>query len=446
MNPLLYTLPEDLTGKAPTNLRRGEYHDLSHLVGQPFRCFTLDHGYFFSESVLIEDGSGNKLKEFVDYKLLAPSAELIKETGLEVCAVVVIHNPKAASEFYVTAQMVGGPKGLTHDALSTMANRVLNSNRAVQWRYVDDKPDRYRPSGHLHAMWELYQFEGLMGSTQRVSAALRMRSRQLYQQQQNTYATRMAAVKQKGDAEKAKLAQHVARKDNPHRLTATQVKLNLVANYGLATTQDATAKATDLQTKYMTPASGKLSLGVNFGDAINAHKADISRPHKETADQVDTYLIAYMNDVLRKKLDRQAVAADSLLFDGRAWANAFNTLRQNLPVAALANSGRIDLARLGALPANRNAILTGAGWRNIQAIFDAYVTPATPVLYVTGLVTGADTTVAGFASTFKSYPTGTIVFFTDRNTEGGYNGNGTTTIYWDALFAAVKLSNGSFTY
>lgn len=80
------------------------------------------------------------------------------------------------------------------------------------------------------------------------------------------------------------LTTHLADYNNPHRVSATQVGLGSVNNFGLAT--DNEAKAGTVANKYMTPYAVSLAITALAVPLINAHIADINNPHQTTKAQV----------------------------------------------------------------------------------------------------------------------------------------------------------------
>ncbi len=77
---------------------------------------------------------------------------------------------------------------------------------------------------------------------------------------------------------------HIARQDNPHNVSKTQVQLGNVDNFATATTAQAQAgTATNL---FMTPAGTRTLIMAVAGDALAAHVNNTNNPHNTTATQV----------------------------------------------------------------------------------------------------------------------------------------------------------------
>lgn len=91
---------------------------------------------------------------------------------------------------------------------------------------------------------------------------------------------------------------HAARTDNPHNVTAAQVGLGLVNNWGLATQADAQAGVSN--TAYMSP--GRTVDAINAFAAPISHMSDMDNPHQVTADQVGTYDKVTIDTALAQKV------------------------------------------------------------------------------------------------------------------------------------------------
>jgi len=451
MNPLLLALPLDKTGTADTNRVVGEVHDLSALVNLPNRCFVLDHGYFYKDSLELEDSQGMPLHEGQHYQITGNSRDLMMLTGQNVCSVIVVTNPDVGSRLLVNAQMVGGAEGHVNESIARMARTVLNTGRSVFWKNITDKPDGYRPSGHLHPMWQLYGFEGFNASARRVSSMLKRRSQNRYALIQKDFDAKLQGVGNDVAVTNAQIAAHKARKDNPHRLTAAQVVLDRVKNYGLATPQEVGTRGSAVQNKYMTPALAATSIQVNFLDSLNLHKADRNNPHRVTPAQVNAFPIGEANNAFGNKLGKYETAANTNLFAGRDFNQVYNESRANLDVSAVAPLGRFpyDIMAGGMINGlNHLFVLTGAGqWRQLPEIFNTYGKKASKVQVLGGVFGSPSDGIASISQIFadnNAYPYGTIVLFTVQDTYDIGNGNGGTITRLTSVYSAVKTPSGWF--
>ena len=72
--------------------------------------------------------------------------------------------------------------------------------------------------------------------------------------------------------------------ENPHEVTAAQLGLGDVQNYGMATQTDAEDGTSELL--YMSPIRVKQAIAKLVGDAFNTHAGDKNNPHEVTKAQV----------------------------------------------------------------------------------------------------------------------------------------------------------------
>lgn len=128
----------------------------------------------------------------------------------------------------------------------------------------------------------------------------------------------------------APLTAHLARTDNPHAVTATQVGLGLVPNSGWASSADAAAGLAT--TGFMNPALTASAVAALAGNGLAAHIARTDNPHSVTALQVGSYTTAQADaaiaTAIATKLDKTAQAADSALLQGKN-VNDIVSLAQN---------------------------------------------------------------------------------------------------------------------
>jgi len=111
------------------------------------------------------------------------------------------------------------------------------------------------------------------------------------------------------------LATHEADHTNPHQVTATQVGLGNVPNYGAASTADAQAATRD--DVFMTPLKTAALLSAGFGQDLANHEDDYTNPHRVTAQEVGSYTTAETDQLLAAKLDATAQAVDSAKLAGQ---------------------------------------------------------------------------------------------------------------------------------
>jgi hypothetical protein len=98
----------------------------------------------------------------------------------------------------------------------------------------------------------------------------------------------------------APLNTHIARLDNPHATTKAQVGLGSVENYAIAT--KLVAETGEDNTSYMTPLRTREAMVSYVGSSLSSHVDDVSNPHQVTKAQiglgdVENYRVATASDV-----------------------------------------------------------------------------------------------------------------------------------------------------
>lgn len=384
MNPLLHALPFDPHGDSVNNRTTGELHDLNRQARSPFRIIVLEKGHFYKEDMEVREAAGRVLIPEVDYQVTALNREATQLTGKTVCAVLVIINPKVKALISVDAQMVGGKYIAVDSAIGQMAEGVLNNTRSVWWKNIDGRPDAFTPNGHLHALWEIYGFDEWVAQLHRMVLAILQKSKSAYvvldQDQAGEYATLQAAL----DKVHARFLAHLQNHQNPHKVTATQIGLEQLANYGVATQVEAEALGETITNKYMTPLRTAQHIQTNFVKALTDHVQDLNNPHKVNYIQIQSLSSADIVALMGQLLGLHETAVASARLNGLTYAQLYANSRANLQAGYVTNQ-RFSLDRLGGGPRDRTYALRGDGlWWSLSSIFALYAKKPASVLYMNG--------------------------------------------------------------
>jgi hypothetical protein len=159
----------------------------------------------------------------------------------------------------MTYQTVGGPWTLAAAQIATILADTMDNPRTTSWEEVSGTPYAFPPEAHS---WDI---NDLVGMSEVVSALAAIQTTL-----QQTGGTGLAA--------------HIADHSNPHVVTAAQVGLDKVQNYAVAQNSDGVAGTST--TLYMTPASTAAAVQSQVLGPFNAHVANTSNPHHVTAAQV----------------------------------------------------------------------------------------------------------------------------------------------------------------
>lgn len=464
MNPLLHALPFDPHGTSVNNRTTGELHDLNRQSRSPYRVIVMEKGHFFKNDLVVREATGRELKIDVDFQLTAVNAEASHITGQTVCAVLVVTNPKVKALISIDAQMVGGKYTAVDSAIGAMAEGVINNTRSVWWKNVEGKPDAFTPNGHLHALWEIYGFDEWIAQLHRIVKAILAKSRLAYEAIDTDQTGEYATLQQALDVIHNRFMSHLNNHNNPHRVTATQIGLDQLANYGVATEVEARAIGETITNKYMTVQRIAQHIDSNFSVALRSHITAMNNPHGVTAAQIGSLTSNEIVALIGRLLGLHETAVATSRLGGQLYSQMYATVRSNMDTSYLAQQ-RMSLDRLGYGGRDRTYVLRGdSTWVSLQSIFAAYARKPSMVLYMAGIQArpgaqeGMDSGVpegTGDSTDFamaniravyadiNAYPIGTIVICHQNAWQNNGTGNGGmyTTVY-GVLLSAVRTASG----
>lgn len=144
----VYKYQYDDTGVSPTNLITNEERTFS--AADP-TVFILNEGLFFSESVVITDGS-NELTEGIDYEFVVLDAHFTYATGKGVYAGIKRLSSALLGTCYVTYQCLGGPEGQANSFVMSLKEAIeaAIANPNISWSDIQNPPTLFEPSRHRH--------------------------------------------------------------------------------------------------------------------------------------------------------------------------------------------------------------------------------------------------------------------------------------------------------
>lgn len=440
MATLVKKYPLDLTGESPKNRVLGEVHNLSKYRGYTYRAFCLNYGYFFADNLSVRDAGGNELKLNVDYQLANYSAKAISETGLKVCATIVVVNPKVTDQLMVDASMVGGEYSSVSDSVAVRVNALLNDDRSVRYGNIVNKPDKFTPSRHLHALWTLYGYEEHRNVIQQIIEGLRAKNVEVVTDLYNEYVEKRDGLVDQFSDDLAAFQEHVDRRDNPHRVTKDQLQLSNLGNWPKATVAQVQPEGDGVNNVLMTPLRAREYVDFKFGERMDAHDADKSRPHRETPAQLGAETKGLSAGRFSLYYNANDTVAMANQFAGRTYGEMYVTLRSNLDAGQI-TSGRVALSQLGPGPTNRDTVLTAGGWVSFRTLFNQVVTPRPTI--ISSLFEGTDDQGQNHVrTTYANVRVGTVVLYQLRRTYASYTGNGTVTVDYKITRAMRRTASG----
>ena len=287
MTPQVLKYPEDWSGTLPSNRITGEIHTVPRLKN---KCFALDGGPFFTESMVITVATtGKVLVRNVDYKPIFLYQDASIYAGQEICAAIAIINDAVSGDLNVEYSILGGVYVSLVDALYQAIEALQLDDRPINWEDIKNKPELYPPEPHIHHVSALYGTEHICMAIYALKQAIlqgnSVEMELVWAAIDDANAQRIAGDKTLTDLHYS----HANRLDNPHQVTKAQVGLGSVQNFGLAT--QAPAEAGVVNNLYMTPLSVAWAIKVQAGALVAAHADRTDNPHKVTKAQVNLALV-----------------------------------------------------------------------------------------------------------------------------------------------------------
>ena len=374
----IYRYPLDGTGLSPDNLVVGEEHQLST---RPVRCIAPIYGGFFAESVVVKDlATDLPLIYGTDYTF----GELFEfptgRYGKEIFGLIAITKPNVAA-IKINYQALGGDYAYSMDAIIQMIDSLNLGNRPVAWGEIIGHPIMFNPASHLHDIGDVYGFEYVVHSIERLRAAVLLGDvashDEIYRYIDSVGAEQAAATA----AALAALNAHIADKNNPHATTKDQVGLGSVQNY--ATANQAQMDAGTASNLYVTPnivAKYVLDKAIS---PFNLHTADKNNPHEVTKTQVG--LSQVQNYPVASLTEAQAGTATDRYMTPQRTKDAINKIGGDLVTAhaeRVDNPHSVTKAQVG-LGSVQNYNTATQAQMDAETATNLYTTPAIVAKYVT---------------------------------------------------------------
>lgn len=221
----------------------------------------------------------------------------------------------------------------------------------------------------------------------------------------------------------------------------------------VATEAEASAPDGNILTKYATPWSMAVSIRVNFTAVLNEHIGNRNNPHRVTATQLNTYTIGEYNAKVPTYLPKGATALQTNKIYGftpQAW---YTAMRTGNNVVELSNtSGRLNVARYTRAanwPGRGFYLAPDQNWYPIATQFAKHEVVPTKVVPLFGYTTSSDLGRAALGNQLLAnnavYPPGTILLVSMPLTKAIATGNGGN-VYTRTqnIGMAVKNASGVF--
>lgn len=162
--------PLDVTGLNVNNKITGEVHELS---SSKTRAVAPIYGAYFTQSlVIIDDITQGVLSRDVDYKCVELLQEASAAYGKEICYLIIITNESVSPRVRINYQLLGGLYTRSADAVGKIYELFKKQQDVVNWPDILNKPYEYNPTKHLHDLKDVYGFQYLIDSLERIRSAI----------------------------------------------------------------------------------------------------------------------------------------------------------------------------------------------------------------------------------------------------------------------------------
>lgn len=431
-------LPLDLTGTSLVNRRTGEQHPLIKVGDKVNRVCVLDHGAFYTNSLVVRDNTGRLLSPVTDFKTTYHYEQLSKLTAKEVMGLIVVTNPAVQTPLTVQYQAVGGSFAISVPELKALLDSIKEDKFVLKWGDIIGKPTAYVPDDHEHEYWQLWGLETTVTEIDRIAAAWKVGSSAIKQASKDYGDAYVQKGRDAINAYAIRVNAHVTDVNNPHATDKVKAGLSNLNNWSMATALQVVDR--NDAAHYM-PIGGMYRI-LNTGPlpALTAHVTNYANPHGTTAAMAGSWTKTEIDQSFTAKYLWTDVAANSTAFGARDYPTTRWDITTNLSSADVLYGGfpHTQIANNGGGVGfdTWNWALCGDGnwrrWSDLLASYNAgrrkyvslgnYQTPA-------GLQNIANTVFAGF-------PDGTIGF-------GTYSNMPTPDVEFTLLKAFTK-SNGSW--
>lgn len=267
-------LPYNPQGNLATARRSEEPITVRPSTGEGFNFYVPKYAPYFRNGFKLYNPDTNAyLVEGVDYLHTHAFNAMSQLVGLEIYGSIMFIDREFSGNLQCSYYSLGGEFTLdARQMLEMLANNLVDP-RLTYWERVADTPVVFPPISHQHNIaTDTMTWDDVVAALESLKSPL---------------AQGLTMAMQA-------LAQHEARKDNPHATTKAQVGLGLVQNFRLATTADLAGAGENL---YMTLAMTRTMIANLGGDSAASHIVNYNNPHQVNKTQVglgniENYLIA----------------------------------------------------------------------------------------------------------------------------------------------------------
>ena len=252
--------PFDPEGNAATNLITGEIAVLELPNYMDFFFIIPKAAPFYANSLeIVKIDEARTLVRGQDYVPSYRFNDASYQCASDLYGAITILKKSMSGGVRLKYQTLGGPWTIDEAKILELLSNAIVDPRITTWEQVVEMPERFPPINHD---WDVVDMTGM---AQVVDVLYEI----------------VAAIE---DSPGAELPNHLADHNNPHQVTKEQVQLGLVQNFGIATVPEAVAGTA--ANKYMTPERVRQAIDARLAATLDVHMARTDNPHGTTATQV----------------------------------------------------------------------------------------------------------------------------------------------------------------
>lgn len=311
MKEIVRKYPLDKTGESPTNRVLGEPHELKPGIN---RSVVPRHGAFFSDTLIVRDtDNGRDLVEGEQYVAVLHYPDASKLADSEICCGIVITDPEIGENVLVDYQVLGGVYCNIEPVIASLINNINLDEREILWGDVFGRPSVFPPVQHLHDIGDIYGWEYVVQVLDDMTDLVLRRDVTSHEDIEAYIEREYGSMDAYADSVLATIREHKNRRDNPHRVTKSQVGLGNVANYAKSITDEALDRFNN--NTRLTPRTVMEVIRELILTDLNKHLNDKTNPHRVTKAQaglgkVKNFRVADIGEAIDGNRDDRYVTPD----------------------------------------------------------------------------------------------------------------------------------------
>jgi hypothetical protein len=292
MSKLFKLYEHDPTGTLPENRIKDEQHILTIQNDKDFQFIVPNLAPFFADTLIVsfkEAGTGaNKdLIYGVDYYATHVYTEATHACAKPVYGSITFLK-NLAGIVTISYNTLGGKWLIDEKKIQEILADRIHNPRVTTWEEVAKVPERYPPIEHDQDLVDMVGMKDLVSSLARIEDYLRTKS---------------------SDGLKA----HIDDKNNPHNVTKEQVGLGNINNLPILPISEVNDTSDNY---YITPRAVRAILDAFIIPIINLHLNNKDNPHEVTAEQIKAYTKLEVDGLLKQYLKKRDTAVNTYRFGG----------------------------------------------------------------------------------------------------------------------------------